>query len=415
MKLGRERRGSVAILFALMFTVLLGFTALATEVGFVLLKQREMQTAASAAALGGATALSSGHPTATVEANAITASAGFAAGTSGGIVTTVTVNNPPKAGNHVGNASYVEVVILQPQSLAISGIFGIKAWQITARAVAIVGNSGGNCFLQLGSSSNPGIWLSGGATINAPLCGLAANSAQSEALYVEDGATLNATSITVSGTVTNSNGTINSTKAAQTSQPATANPYAGVAVPTYSGCAFNNYNSSTTTTLSASGTYCGGISLYGGTVTMNPGVYILNGGYFNVSASTILNGSGVTIVLTGDSPANVATMTISGGSKVTLSAPTTGATAGLAIFQNPTALSSGVDSIQGGGQFNVTGAIYFPNQEVEYSNGSSTNSATCTQLIASIIFFDGGASFSNSGCAGTGTATIGGTPSTLTE
>lgn len=414
--LHRDRSGSVAILFALMFTVLLGFTALATEVGFVLFKQRQMQSAASSAALGGATALMTGHPTFSVEAAAIATGAGFTTGTVNGIVTTVTVNNPPKAGNHIGDANYVEVIILQPQTLPLSNLppFGITQWKIQARAVAAEGNNAGDCILQLNTSSNPGLWLTGGAAINAPLCGVAANSSESEAVYVEDGASLTVASVTVVGTVNSSGGTITSTKPVQTSQPAVADPYAGVAIPTYSGCAFNNYYTNTTGTLSASGTYCGGISIGGGTITMNPGVYILNGGYFSVTAGATVKGTGVTIVMTGSSPANVATLSIGGGSLITLSAPTTGATAGLVFFQDRTAVSTSVDSIQGGGQLNVTGAIYFPNQEVEYSNGSVTNSSTCTQLIASVIMFTGGASFSN-GCASAGVSAIGTSPSQLVE
>ncbi len=92
-----------------MFIVLLGFTALATEVGFVLFKQRQMQSAASSAALGGAIALMTGHPAVySVEAKAIATQAGFTDGAAGA---TVTVNNPPKAGNALGVTGAVEVII----------------------------------------------------------------------------------------------------------------------------------------------------------------------------------------------------------------------------------------------------------------------------------------------------------------
>ena len=45
----------------------------------------------------------------------------------------------------------------------------------------------------------------------------------------------------------------------------------------------------------------------------------------------IMNGTGVTIVLTGSS-GNYATVTIGNGASVTLSAPTSGATAGIVFF-----------------------------------------------------------------------------------
>jgi hypothetical protein len=64
-----------------------------------------------------------------------------------------------------------------------------------------------------------------------------------------------------------------------------------------------------------------------------------------VAATTLR--TGVTIVLT-ESGTNCATMAISGG-PTNLSAPTTGATAGLVFFQDPLAPTGAVNSISGGG------------------------------------------------------------------
>jgi hypothetical protein len=62
---------------------------------------------------------------------------------------------------------------------------------------------------------------------------------------------------------------------------------------------------------------------------------------------------------------------------------------------------------------NITGALYFPTETVQFQNGIS-NPTGCTQLIAGIIRFSGGAQFSNN-CAGTGTGSIGGGATTLVE
>jgi hypothetical protein len=48
----------------------------------------------------------------------------------------------------------------------------------------------------------------------------------------------------------------------------------------------------------------------------------------------------------------------------------------------------------------VTGTIYAPVHEVDYT-GSSTATTGCTQLVSYIIKFTGTANFSH-GCAGTG-------------
>jgi len=406
----RSTGGSVAVIVAITLTVLIGFSALGSEVVFALFKQRQMQATASAAAFAGAVALTTGYPAApATEAQAVAATAGFVSGTAG---TTVTVNIPPLSGAFAGKATAVEVIVTQPQTLPLSSMFRSGPWNITVRAVATQGNNAGDCLLQLNSAGNPGLWVTGGASINASSCGVAVNGTGVNALQVDDGASLSAASVTVVGLVNSTNGTITSTKAVQTSQSAVANPYAGVQVPTYSGCTSSQVNWGGTYTLGP-GTYCGGMSFSYGTMTLSPGVYIMNGGSFSVGGGTTVNGTGVTIVLTG-SGTNYATMSIQNGTTINLSAPTTGAMAGLVFFQDPNAATSGVDLIQGGGKLNVTGALYFPSQTVEYSNGASTTTSSCTQLVAATIVFLGGATF-NSQCAGTGVSTIGASPTQLVE
>ena len=68
--------------------------------------------------------------------------------------------------------------------------------------------------------------------------------------------------------------------------------------------------------------------------------------------------------------------------------------------------------MQGGGTQNVTGAIYFPRETVQYSGGSSVGGSNCTQLIADQINFTGGSTF-NSSCASAGTQTLNLTNGTL--
>ncbi len=121
-------------------------------------------------------------------------------------------------------------------------------------------------------------------------------------------------------------------------------------------------------------------------------------------------------MLTGSS-GNYATVTISNGARVTLSAPTSGATAGIAFFGDRNAPWSSQTNKQqnfgGGASINITGAVYFPGTQVNFNNGIS-NPSGCTQLIAGTINFQGGAQFSNN-CAGTGTSAIGGGATLLVE
>ena len=61
--------------------VILGMIGLGVEITFVLYKQRQMQSAADSAAMGGATALMRGYPANfSVESRAIAANVGFVNG-----------------------------------------------------------------------------------------------------------------------------------------------------------------------------------------------------------------------------------------------------------------------------------------------------------------------------------------------
>ena len=130
-----------------------------------------------------------------------------------------------------------------------------------------------------------------------------------------------------------------------------------------------------------------------------------------------MNGTGVTIVLTGSASDGhtppYANVTIGNGATVTLSAPTSGATSGILFFGDPNAPVSNSSNFGGGAVMKLTGAIYFPSETVVFDNGIS-NPSGCTQLIAGVIQFQGGANFSNN-CAGTGTSAIGGGATALVE
>lgn len=409
-----SRRGSVVIMLALMLTMLIGFTALGTEVAFALYKQRQMQSVATAAALGGAAALMTGHPAnPATEAAAIAATAGFVDGTGG---VTVTVNHPPLSGAHIGNTSAVEVIVAQPRILPLSGLFVAKSWNISARAVATQGNNAGDCILTLDTSTLSVDSVGNGANVLLNKCGMAVNGTGTSALSVTGGATLTAQSVTVVGLTRVSNGgSIVTTNGVKTLQSPVANPYASKQIPSSAGCNHNNLNLAWAASpqVLTPGVYCNGLSMGNGAiVVMNPGVYIINGGSFAVQGGITLTGTGVTIVLTG-SGGNYATVTISNGVNVTLSAPTTGTTAGLVFFADPNAPNTLTSSVVGGASVKLTGALYFPTQTVNYSNGTTTT-ATCTQLVAWQVTFTGGASF-NSNCATAGTGSIGTSPSQLVE
>jgi Flp pilus assembly protein TadG len=415
----RDESGATAVVFGLCMTALMGFAGMAIDVGLWYADRRAVQGAADSAAYSAAIDSFDGDSStvATSTAQAVAAGYGFTNG-SGGV--TVTVNNPPKSGSYTTNANGFEVIITKSESLFFSSLF-IKSASVSARAVGVAGMVAGNgkyCVEALDTSTGVTVSASNGITVNLTACGMQVNGPGSGALTVIGGANISAATLSVVGNIATNNGgstTVSGTKT--TGAPAIADPYANVATPTAGTCAYNNasYTSGGPITINP-GTYCNGLSVSNGvTVNMNPGVYIISGGVFSQQGGTTINATGgVTIVLTG-SGTNYATVNIANGAYLNLTAPSTGATAGLAIMQDrnaPTSTGGAVNctsycsnAIAGGAAFNVIGALYFPTQFVGWSNGTS-NTSKCTQLIAYDIQFTGGTDFSNN-CTNTGVLGIG--------
>src|SRR5262249_14156435 len=158
-----------------------------------------MQAAADGAAFSAVVGQSAGGSI-TTEAQAVAAKYHFVNGSSG---VTVTVNQPPKSGSHTSNATAVEVIVAQPQTLAISAPFLSTAPTVTARAVAITSGSGGNCILSLDKASGVGIDLLGSASIDASGCSDFDNATGSGSMLVSTAASITADTVTASGTIAN--------------------------------------------------------------------------------------------------------------------------------------------------------------------------------------------------------------------
>ena len=333
---------------------------------------------------------------------------------------TVTITSGVKNANDVA----VQVTVQTTVGAMFTGYVwpgGTKTISATAMAELVASSTGRSCVLTLDSSNATGVSTAGidataGATLNATGCGFHDNSKGVDAFVITGGATVNAANVAVASSTApcgmsgpgsytcsgnGSTGTLNISASSTINASAGVNPYASVPIPATGTCAASHAFAGSTTI--SAGTFCGGLSISYGTLTMNPGVYIVNGGTFAPAGGATVNGTGVTIVLTG-SGSNYATANIANGVTLNLTAPTTGSTAGIAILQDPSAPSGVTNTIAGGANMIVTGAMVFPTQIVSFSNGAS-NTASCTQLIAYQLQFSGGATFNNN-CSGKGTSPI---------
>jgi hypothetical protein len=413
-RLFRDQSGTIAIMTALTLPLLIGFAALGVEVTEWYAEARSIEAAADNAALSAAVAYAQGNKEGyTQEATAVAGTNGFVNGANGVMVN---VYKPPTSGSHQGNNSAIQVNISAPITPLLAAMF-ISGFNVNGNGVAIITppNTGGNgCVLALDSAGVTGSTRTGNTNINLVNCSFDVNATSATASLVMTGsATLNAGQVNLGGGYNLSgSATLTATNGVNMFQPPIKDPYAGRQIPSFSGC--NQTKLAIHHTPAAPlqpGVYCGGIDITGGTVTLSPGIYILNQGDLTLNGNASIVGTGgVTIILTTSSTdfSTVGNVVINGGSTVDLVAPTTGPTAGIAIWQDGRAPDSGSDKINGGSTFSITGAIYLPSESVTYTGGSATTASGCTQLVAFKITFTGDSSLGNN-CTGTGVSQI--TPS----
>ncbi len=404
----RDDRGSVAVHLAVMMAVLIGFAALAIEGGYLLLKHRQMQSAADGAAMSAATALGFGYPADfRMEAKAVAAAGGFTDGVAG---TKVIVNSPPLTGSAAGNTYAVEVIVRQSQTLSLVRVFRSGVFDVGARSVAVAQGGFAYCLLALDPSASGAIAISNNAIITNPKCGVASNSGSASALTLSNNSAVNGPVHIHGDWSLANNAALNGTPLISHA-PIIADPYAGVALQPLPACTGQSGTVAVGQTVSlTAGRFCNGFDFANGTtVNLAPGAYYVDATFALQNNVTINAKAGVTLILTG-------TYAIAWGTGLHLNlvAPTGGPYAGIALFGNRNAPDSVEHVFANNAYLDIEGAIYFPNQIVTFQNNGVTGTSRCAQVIARIVNISNNVSMNND-CAGTGVKPIGGGLSQLTE
>ena len=225
MKRLHDDNGQVLIIAALCMTCLLGFVAVAVDVGLLLREKRLLQLAADSAAIAGAAELINGDVTAGARADATLN--GVTNGTNGA---TVTVNNGPSSGPHINNTAYVEVIASQNQPTFFMRLFGRTSMTVSARAVATTVPSSG-CVYTL-TSTGTDINLTGSGSMTLPNCGIMVNSNSSQAINLTGSGNITAQSIGIVGNYNKTgSGTISPTPV--TSMASISDPLSSISPPTF--------------------------------------------------------------------------------------------------------------------------------------------------------------------------------------
>lgn len=399
----RDRRGTVAALFAVGGTVLIGMLAFGAEVGVWQLQARASQSAADLAALSGALALERGTDVAAV-ATDVARRNGFASGDDSGR-TTVTVVSPPTSGAYAGRSDAVEVVVRQAQTLGMARVALGAAPVVQARAVALNAIEVSACVLAL----DGGLSLGGNSTTNAPRCALAANSV-SRGINVFGNARVRASDLITTGPCSGcTNGDV-WTSDARTARPSivahranpVADPYAPLQrwTPAPPSCRASpvQFTRRSATISASEGAICSNLSVSPNeTLTLNPGIYYFNNASFDIRGT--VSGAGVTIVMTGNA-ATVGTIHINAQSSVMLNAPATSLIPGVpegkgvAIYRDARAANNGPQNevrLNGGAGMRLTGAIYLPTSDVQVNGNSGASYSSCMPIVGYALSFSGNA------------------------
>ena len=389
-----DESGQTLVLAAMCMTLLMGMMALAIDVGYVHYRQVQLQTAADSAAIAAGLELGNCNKTACANMEAAAAQAliedGITAATiapatnqctasaSTGLAMIINVG-PCLLGSRTndpnyGNPNMAEVVLTQPQNTFFGRIFGIRTFNLVARAEAgdaYINNNGGNpCVWTNGLEYNSS---NGNFTLNN--CGLYDNGN----LQTDSGDSVTASSTflyygTWSPNNCNSSCTWNlgdgETQPTHTTtqQP---DPLAGRTTPTQpaNSPTYTNTTPNSGATLQP-GYYPNGINLNSNvSVTLAPGIYYMNGS-INVNSGATLTGTGVTLYFVNGS------LQPNSNATVTLTAPASNTTgcncqnANIVVWE-PSGNSSGMNLDANAASY-YNGIIYLPAATLTLNSGTGT-------------------------------------------
>ncbi len=380
----RSRRGNVAIISGLAMPCLIGFCGMGADAGYWYYRQRIVQGAADIAAYNAAIALENGSSKSAVSTGASSDATTNGWNSSNG---TITVNTPPTSGTHENNTS-VEVILSENESRFFTNLFSSSTVKVSTRAVATWNQAGNACILALDKSAPAALKLWGNTSQILAGCDIMSDSLNADSLAVGGSASVSTPCAIAAGGISATTGlTLTScTKTSPYSNDA-PDPYSSLPAPDTSGPCISPPNSGNL----SQGNYCGGLTIQD-TRTLNSGIYVINGGTLKLNANANITGSNVMFYLT-----NGASISINGNAQMNLSAPTQSSPSPLSIYSGilffgDRTMAMATQKMNGNASSTVTGAIYFPSQQVEI-DGNYSGQNGCMQIIADEIYVTGNSHF----------------------
>lgn len=408
--LSRDRRGTVLLMTAIVMPACIGVMALAIDVSSWEMQRAKLQQLADMAALAGSVRYSqTGNASAALaaaanlaELNGVPAGARATSGTTltddyGDWVTTYSFST--------GTARLTATI--QTSAPVWFGRLYTSATKqlITATAVAqtTISIGGHPCVVAIkgdttGVITFVDLTFSGNTSVNSSTCGVRSDGG----LSVSGNSSIAVPTVITSGSMTVSgNASITcpqSTSCAQSGAPQVEDPFSSAYGDALNIPAGGQSSSQKGNTYSP-GVYSSSLSFSANSIyTLNPGVYYVNGS-ISISGGATLSGTGVTLISSEG-------ISMSGNSSVNLTAPSTGATAGL-LFGTST--NNGAVAISGNSSNVLNGAVYAPNANVTLSGNSSATASSpssCFEIVGATVSFTGNSAFTNASCDSLGVPTL---------
>lgn len=397
-----KRRGQLPVLIAIALVAILAFVALALEGGLLLNQRRHAQVAAEAAALAAAARLYDHMNTdgtdyqspytqtevigwAKDTAKAYAAANGYDEDRGDCIVTR---NIPPESGPNAGKFGYAEVIIEAQQRRRFSSIFGRDDFVVKARAVACVARRPiPYAIVVLDPRSKGSFTAKGQGDVKVDNAGVIVDSNHDTGGIVTGGGIVIAPTFDFTGTPGSSG---NFQGKITSGQPVVPDPLAALPVPDPSALTLRSskkldIRGDTPVTLEP-GRYIGGISIASqGSVTLNPGIYYMDGGGFSVTGQGNLTGNGIMIY--NAATKNSDNINIAGqGGVVNLTPPTSGTYAGILLFQARDSIAD--VSVTGDGKYQMTGTFYAARANLKVAGNGDAQIGS--QFVSYAVTTDGG-------------------------
>lgn len=374
------QRGQIYPLIAFMLFSIVALSALAVDMGYYRYAQRHQQTATDSAAIAAATQAVYPSPNAQNAAYVDAQKNGFATSDP-----SVTVVAAPASDNYTGAFTAYKVTITKNYPKFFSGYFGGGKQGIKTTAVGRLAAIPNTCILGTSTTQQSNMQND---DFEGPNCGIIENSCPNANKAVIDAASV------IVPTGCSPGGAFTGAAPVQVAVPAPdpclyisgCNYLNQTYTPDTTGCLAYKAASKTETKALLTGSCYNSVSINSGEsiVLEPPGppyVIIFNGGInFNTPSSVTTGANGATIYITSSG-----SLSMSGVTTVTLSAPTTGSSAGMLVYEvGGSATTLNFNNSNTAATWTLDGIVYAPSVGNINLNGNINFGAT-TLVIAPVI------------------------------